>query len=71
MEFFVAEDCRYISSLSREDWSSIWILGFSPTVTNLVFFIDVSDSPRVEFCGYSNPHPSENKIHLRIQMYGT
>lgn len=28
------------------------------------------DSPRVEFCGYSNPHPSENKIHLRIQMYG-
>ena len=29
-----------------------------------------SFSPRVEFCGYSNPHPSENKIHLRIQMYG-
>ena len=27
-------------------------------------------SPKVEFCGYSNPHPSEPKIHLRIQMYG-
>jgi DNA-directed RNA polymerase I and III subunit RPAC2 len=26
-------------------------------------------SPRVEFCGYSAPHPSEWKIHLRIQMY--
>ena len=26
-------------------------------------------SPRVEFCGYSAPHPSEDKIHLRIQMY--
>ncbi|CAO1624681.1 unnamed protein product [Parajaminaea phylloscopi] len=25
--------------------------------------------PDVEFCGYSNPHPSESKIHLRIQMY--
>lgn len=29
------------------------------------------DSPDVEFCGYSAPHPSETKIHLRIQMYGT
>lgn len=29
-----------------------------------------SRSPDVEFCGYSNPHPSEAKIHLRIQMYG-
>ena len=28
------------------------------------------DSPKVEFCGYSAPHPSEDKIHLRIQMYG-
>lgn len=27
-------------------------------------------SPDVEFCGYSAPHPSETKIHLRIQMYG-
>ena len=27
-------------------------------------------SPDVEFCGYSAPHPSEAKIHLRIQMYG-
>lgn len=27
-------------------------------------------SPEVEFCGYSIPHPSEAKIHLRIQMYG-
>lgn len=29
-----------------------------------------SYSPNVEFCGYSAPHPSEAKIHLRIQMYG-
>jgi hypothetical protein len=28
------------------------------------------DSPDVEFCGYSAPHPSEPKIHLRIQMLG-
>ncbi|KAL4401476.1 RNA polymerase subunit AC19 [Malassezia pachydermatis] len=24
--------------------------------------------PRVEFCGYTLPHPSENKIHMRVQM---
>ncbi|KAI0761121.1 RBP11-like subunits of RNA polymerase [Irpex lacteus] len=26
-------------------------------------------NPKVSFCGYSVPHPSENHIHLRIQMY--
>ncbi|EPS93365.1 hypothetical protein FOMPIDRAFT_1170600 [Fomitopsis schrenkii] len=26
-------------------------------------------NPKVEFCGYSVPHPSENHIHMRIQMY--
>lgn len=24
----------------------------------------------VEFCGYSIPHPSENKLNIRIQTYG-
>ena len=23
----------------------------------------------MEYCGYSAPHPSEPKIHLRVQMY--
>lgn len=27
-------------------------------------------SPDVEFCGYSIPHPSEAKIHFRIQSRG-
>ncbi|OMP89087.1 DNA-directed RNA polymerases I and III subunit RPAC2 [Diplodia seriata] len=26
-------------------------------------------NPAVEFCGYSIPHPSENKMNLRIQTY--
>ncbi|SPO22498.1 related to Rpc19 - DNA-directed RNA polymerases I and III, 18KD subunit [Ustilago trichophora] len=38
------------------------------TLGNSLRYIIMKD-PRVEFCGYSNPHPSENKIHLRIQMY--
>lgn len=31
---------------------------------------DKCDSPDVEFCGYSIPHPSEAKMNLRIQTYG-
>ncbi len=29
-----------------------------------------SNSPEVEFCGYSIPHPSEPKMNVRIQTYG-
>ncbi|SPO43421.1 related to Rpc19 - DNA-directed RNA polymerases I and III, 18KD subunit [Moesziomyces antarcticus] len=38
------------------------------TLGNSLRYMIMKD-PRVEFCGYSNPHPSENKIHLRVQMY--
>lgn len=27
-------------------------------------------SPRVAFCGYSVPHPSENRINVRVQTTG-
>jgi DNA-directed RNA polymerase I and III subunit RPAC2 len=27
-------------------------------------------SPRVNMCGYAVPHPSEKKIHLRLQTHG-
>ncbi|KAK4047707.1 RNA polymerase subunit AC19 [Microbotryomycetes sp. JL201] len=38
------------------------------TLGNLLRWMLMKD-PDVEFCGYSAPHPSEAKIHLRIQMY--
>lgn len=28
------------------------------------------NSPAVEFCGYTIPHPSDPKMHLRIQTTG-
>jgi len=31
----------------------------------------LGNSPSVEFCGYTIPHPSEAKMNLRIQTYGT
>ncbi|KAI5310433.1 RNA polymerase subunit AC19 [Ascosphaera atra] len=29
----------------------------------------IMKNPEVEFCGYTIPHPSENKMNLRIQTY--
>ncbi|KAK0543867.1 RNA polymerase subunit AC19 [Tilletia horrida] len=39
------------------------------TLGNSLRYMLMKD-PRVEFCGYSLPHPSELKCHLRVQMYG-
>lgn len=36
------------------------------TLGNSLRYIIMND-PDVDFCGYSVPHPSENKINLRIQ----
>ncbi len=30
----------------------------------------IMKNPEVEFCGYTVPHPSENKINFRIQTKG-
>lgn len=38
------------------------------TIGNALRYILMKNS-NVEFCGYSIPHPSEPKVHLRIQMY--
>ncbi|XP_045479079.1 probable DNA-directed RNA polymerases I and III subunit RPAC2 [Harmonia axyridis] len=28
----------------------------------------MSNNPNIDFCGYTVPHPSETKMHFRIQM---
>lgn len=40
----------------------------SPRPLSLLYS-QLTSSPDVEYCGYSAPHPSEPKIHLRVQMY--
>ncbi|KAF8068958.1 DNA-directed RNA polymerase [Lyophyllum atratum] len=40
----------------------------SHTVGNALRWM-LMKNPKVEFCGYSAPHPSENTIQVRIQMY--
>ncbi|PWN91717.1 RBP11-like subunits of RNA polymerase [Acaromyces ingoldii] len=38
------------------------------TLGNVIRYM-LMKNPQVQYCGYSNPHPSEPKIHLRIQMF--
>ncbi|KAI1180442.1 DNA-directed RNA polymerase [Nemania sp. FL0916] len=40
------------------------------TLGNALRFI-IMKNPDVEFCAYAIPHPSENKMNLRIQTYDT
>jgi len=55
----------------NDNWSSItYVLNDEDhSLGNALRYI-IMKNPNVEFCGYSAPHPSESKIHLRIQMYG-
>eukprot|EP00249_Psilotum_nudum_P003422 c16807_g1_i1 orf=336-719(-) len=39
------------------------------TLGNSLRFV-LNHDPRVEFCGYSVPHPSENRINIRLQTTG-
>ncbi|KAG7195341.1 RNA polymerase subunit AC19 [Scheffersomyces spartinae] len=39
------------------------------TLGNALRYI-IMKNPEVEFCGYSIPHPLENKLNIRIQTYG-
>lgn len=48
---------------------SFQILNEDHTLGNSLKYI-IMKNPEVEFCGYSIPHPSENKLNIRIQTYG-
>ncbi|XP_077558249.1 RNA polymerases I and III subunit AC2 l(2)37Cg [Haemaphysalis longicornis] len=40
------------------------------TLGNALRYI-IMKNPQVKFCGYAIPHPSERKVHLRIETYDT
>ena len=56
---------------ASEDGSSasFQILEEDHTLGNALRYI-IMKNPEVEFCGYSIPHPGENKMNIRIQTYG-
>ncbi|VEU20346.1 DEKNAAC101159 [Brettanomyces naardenensis] len=56
---------------ASEDGSiaSFQIVDEDHTLGNALRYM-IMKNPEVEFCGYSIPHPSENKMNVRIQTYG-
>ncbi|TXT13745.1 hypothetical protein VHUM_01112 [Vanrija humicola] len=73
----------HMSANSGEVHEKVSILpGFEPDYSACTFCLWEEDhtlgnalrwmlmkNPDVEYCGYSAPHPSEPKIHIRVQMY--
>lgn len=49
--------------------ASFQIIDEDHTLGNALRYMIMKNSD-VEFCGYSIPHPSENKLNIRIQTYG-
>ncbi|PWW80416.1 RBP11-like subunits of RNA polymerase [Tuber magnatum] len=52
----------------EEGSASFEIIGEDHTLGNALRYI-IMKNPEVEFCGYSIPHPSEDKMNIRIQIY--
>ncbi|KAJ1747938.1 RNA polymerase subunit AC19 [Coemansia sp. RSA 1807] len=74
----------YIALLSVPTDKITVVPGASSDLTSMTFSIKDEDhtlgnslrwmimqNPRVDFCGYSIPHPSEAKLHIRIQTHST
>ncbi|KAI8819869.1 DNA-directed RNA polymerase [Fimicolochytrium jonesii] len=68
----VAEPKLEIIATDAADLNSVTFVihGEDHTLGNSLRYM-IMKNPAVEFCGYSIPHPSEFKIHLRIQTDGT
>ncbi|XP_043697944.1 DNA-directed RNA polymerases I and III subunit RPAC2 [Telopea speciosissima] len=59
MELGSSDDTKATFSLADEDH----------TLANSVRFA-LNQDPRVTFCGYSIPHPSEARVNIRVQTTG-
>ncbi|MQM05975.1 hypothetical protein Taro_038792 [Colocasia esculenta] len=56
-------------SITDQRSSTFSLLDEDHTLANSVRFT-LNQDPRVEFCGYSIPHPSENRVNIRVQTTG-
>ncbi|XP_008812467.2 DNA-directed RNA polymerases I and III subunit RPAC2 [Phoenix dactylifera] len=56
-------------SLTDLSSSTFSLMDEDHTLANSVRFT-LNQDPRVAFCGYSIPHPSDNKVNIRVQTTG-
>uniref|UniRef100_A0A453HLC0 DNA-directed RNA polymerase RBP11-like dimerisation domain-containing protein n=1 Tax=Aegilops tauschii subsp. strangulata TaxID=200361 RepID=A0A453HLC0_AEGTS len=57
-------------SVADSSASTFSIMEEDHTLANSVRFV-LNQDPRVAFCGYSIPHPADNKVNIRVQTTGT
>ncbi|KAL6658658.1 hypothetical protein ACP70R_001624 [Stipagrostis hirtigluma subsp. patula] len=56
-------------SVADASASTFSIVEEDHTLANSVRFV-LNQDPRVAFCGYSIPHPADNKVNIRVQTTG-
>uniref|UniRef100_A0A0E0MKI5 DNA-directed RNA polymerases I and III subunit RPAC2 n=1 Tax=Oryza punctata TaxID=4537 RepID=A0A0E0MKI5_ORYPU len=56
-------------SVTDSTASTFSIMDEDHTLANSVRFV-LNQDPRVAFCGYSIPHPADNKVNIRVQTTG-
>ncbi|BAF29370.1 uncharacterized protein [Oryza sativa Japonica Group] len=56
-------------SVTDSTASTFSIVEEDHTLANSVRFV-LNQDPRVAFCGYSIPHPADNKVNIRVQTTG-
>ncbi|XP_021891767.1 DNA-directed RNA polymerases I and III subunit RPAC2 [Carica papaya] len=54
---------------SREGHATFSLTGEDHTLANALRFA-LNQDARVEFCGYSIPHPSDARVNIRVQTSG-
>ncbi|KAK3139530.1 hypothetical protein QOZ80_5AG0384780 [Eleusine coracana subsp. coracana] len=57
------------TSVENSSASTFSITEEDHTLANSVRFV-LNQDPRVAFCGYSIPHPADNKVNIRVQTTG-
>ncbi|EDK39934.2 hypothetical protein PGUG_04032 [Meyerozyma guilliermondii ATCC 6260] len=67
---FDADKIKLLPGSSEDGTAATFqIIDEDHTLGNTLRYV-IMKNPEVEFCGYSIPHPSENKMNIRIQTYG-
>ena len=67
---FDADKIKLLPGSSEDGTAATFqIIDEDHTLGNTLRYV-IMKNPEVEFCGYSIPHPSENKMTIRIQTYG-
>ncbi|RIB00621.1 DNA-directed RNA polymerase [Gigaspora rosea] len=65
----ISDDLLEFATVKDPTSLTFSISGEDHTLGNALRYV-ITLNPEVEYCGYSIPHPSEDKLNIRIQTTG-